>query len=141
MTWRISASSRAYGRPWNQRDQAAVIILANLVLALHLGFVLFVAAGGLLLLRWPRLAYVHLPAAVWGALIEFTGGVCPLTPLEQSLRQKGGEAGYAGGFIEHYLTAAIYPTGLTRDIQVVLGVTVVLVNATFYYLWWRRRAS
>lgn len=117
-----------------------MIILADFVLALHLGFVVFVAAGCMLLLRWPRLAYVHLPAAFWGALIEFTGGVCPLTPIEQSLRQKGGEAGYAGGFIEHYLTAAIYPAGLTRNIQVVLGVIVVLINGAFYYLWWRRRA-
>jgi len=114
--------------------------LADLVLLVHLGFVLFVAAGGLLLLRWPRLAYVHLPAALWGAVIEFTGGTCPLTPLEQYLRRKGGEAGYSGGFIEHYLTAAIYPSGLTRGIQVALGIIVILVNVTFYWLWWRRRA-
>jgi hypothetical protein len=114
--------------------------LADLVLLLHLGFVLFVAGGGLLLLRWPRLAYVHLPAAVWGAAIEIAGGICPLTPLEQYLRRSGGEAGYTGGFVEHYLTAAIYPTGLTRGIQVLLGVIVVLVNAALYWLWWRRRA-
>ncbi len=113
--------------------------LADLLLLLHMGFVLFVAAGGLLLLRWPRVAYVHLPVALWGALIEFIGGICPLTPLEQSLRRRGGEAGYTGGFIEHYLTAAIYPSGLTRGIQIVLGVIVVLVNVGFYWLWWRRR--
>ena len=113
--------------------------LADLVLVLHVGFVLFVAAGGLLLFRWPRVAYVHLPAALWGAVIEFTGGICPLTPLEQYLRRKGGEAGYIGGFIEHYMTAAIYPSGLTRGIQIVLGVVVVLVNVVLYWLWWRRR--
>lgn len=116
------------------------LALADLVLVVHFGFILFVTLGGLLLLRWPRVAYVHLPAAVWGALIEFTGGRCPLTPLEQYLRRQSGAAGYTGGFIEHYLTAAIYPNGLTRDLQVVLGVIVVLVNVSFYWLWWRRRA-
>ena len=116
-------------------------VLADLVLLLHLGFVLFVAAGGLLLLRWPRLAYLHLPAAIWGAVIEFTGRICPLTPLEQHLRRASGETGYGGGFIEHYLTATIYPSGLTRGIQVVLGVIVVLVNAAFYWLSWRQRAQ
>ncbi len=113
--------------------------LADVVLALHLGFVLFVSLGGLLLVRWPRLAAVHLPAAAWGAWIEFTGRICPLTPFEQYLRRRGGEAWYTGGFIEHYLTAAIYPGGLTRDIQLALGALVVLANAVFYWRWWRRR--
>ena len=115
--------------------------LADLVLLLHLGFVLFVALGGLLILRWTRVAYAHLPAAVWGALIEFTGGLCPLTPLELYLRRRGGEAGYTGGFIEHYLTAAIYPRGLTRGVQIVLGIVVILFNVGVYWWWWRRRAS
>jgi hypothetical protein len=107
-------------------------VLADLVLVVHLGFVLFVVLGGLLVLRWPRLAWIHLPAAVWGAIIEFTGGVCPLTPLENNLRRLAGEAGYAGGFIEHYVTAALYPDGLTRVAQVVLGALVLLVNAVIY---------
>jgi Protein of Unknown function (DUF2784) len=107
-------------------------VLADLVLVVHLGFVLFVALGGLLVLRWPRLAWIHLPAAAWGALIEFTGGICPLTPLENRLRVLAGEAGYAGGFVEHYVTAVLYPDGLTRCAQVVLGVLVLLVNAVIY---------
>jgi Protein of Unknown function (DUF2784) len=107
-------------------------VLADLVLVVHLGFVLFVALGGLLVLRWPRLAWIHLPAAAWGALIEFTGGICPLTPLENRLRVLAGEAGYAGGFVEHYVTAVLYPDGLTRGAQVVLGVLVLLVNAVIY---------
>ena len=107
-------------------------VLADLVLVVHLGFVLFVAPGGLLVLRWPRLAWIHLPAAAWGALIEFTGGICPLTPLENRLRVLAGEAGYAGGFVEHYVTAVLYPDGLTRGAQVVLGVLVLLLNAVIY---------
>jgi hypothetical protein len=107
-------------------------VLADLVLVVHLGFVLFVALGGLLVFRWPRLAWIHLPAAAWGALIEFTGGLCPLTPLENHLRRLAGEAGYAGGFVEHYVTAVLYPDGLTRVVQVVLGTLVLLVNAVIY---------
>jgi hypothetical protein len=107
-------------------------VLADLVLVVHLGFVLFVALGGLLVFRWPRLAWIHLPAAAWGALIEFTGGLCPLTPLENHLRRLAGEAGYAGGFVEHYVTAVLYPGGLTRGAQVVLGTLVLLVNAVIY---------
>jgi Protein of Unknown function (DUF2784) len=113
--------------------------LADLVLFLHFGFILFVTLGGFLLFRWPWMAYLHLPAAVWGMLIELAGGICPLTPLEQHLRQRGGEAGYSGDFIEHYLTATIYPAGLTRGIQIALGGIVLLVNGTVYWLWWRRR--
>jgi L-ascorbate metabolism protein UlaG (beta-lactamase superfamily) len=113
--------------------------LADAVLLLHLGFIVFVTLGGLLVLRWPRLAALHIPAALWGALIEFTAGQCPLTPLEQWLRHRGGETGYAGGFIEHYLTAAIYPEGLTREMQLALGTAVVLINAAVYWRWWRQR--
>lgn len=106
--------------------------LADATLLIHLAFVLFVALGGFLVLRWPRLAWVHLPAAVWGGLIELTGWICPLTPLENLLRKMGGEAGYAGGFIDHYIIALIYPDGLTRTLQVGVGVTVFVVNAAIY---------
>ena len=114
-------------------------ILADAVLFLHLLFVLFVVLGGLLVLRWPRLAWLHLPAAIWGALIEFAGWICPLTDLENSLRWRGGGQGYEGGFIAQYLTAAIYPAGLTRNIQFALGAFVIVVNAAVYFLLWRRR--
>jgi hypothetical protein len=114
--------------------------LADGVLLLHLGFVLFVTLGALLLARWPRVALVHLPAAAWGVFIELTGGICPLTPLEQQLRRRGGQAGYSGGFIDHYITAALYPSGLTREVQLVLGAALLLANATLYWRWWRRRA-
>jgi hypothetical protein len=100
--------------------------------------VLFVIAGGLLVLRWRWLMVLHLPAAGWGALIEFQGWVCPLTPLENSLRQRGGEAGYGGGFVEHYLLPILYPTGLTRSVQIVLGVAVLAINLGVYWTVWRR---
>jgi Protein of Unknown function (DUF2784) len=106
--------------------------LADATLVVHLAFVLFVALGGLLMLRWPQLAWVHLPAAIWGGLIELTGWICPLTPLENMLRRMGGEAGYAGGFIDHYIIALIYPEGLTRAMQIALGVTVFAVNLGVY---------
>jgi len=106
--------------------------LANTVLLLHLGFILFVVLGGLLVRRWPRLAWLHIPAALWGLYTEFFAVVCPLTPLENTLRRLGGAAGYPGGFIEHYLMAAIYPQGLTRELQVVLGSGALLVNLAIY---------
>jgi Protein of Unknown function (DUF2784) len=106
--------------------------LADLILALHLVFVLFVVAGGLLVVRWPRIAWLHIPAAIWGVLIEFTGWICPLTPLENSMRTRGGEAGYNGGFIEHYIQPLLYPAGLTRSTQVVLGSLVLALNLTAY---------
>jgi hypothetical protein len=106
--------------------------LADLVLVVHLAFVLFVVLGGLLVVRWPWLAWLHVPAAIWGVLIEYTGWICPLTPLENSLRVKGGEAGYAGGFIQHYIQPVLYPAGLTRSTQVVLGSMALLVNLAAY---------
>jgi hypothetical protein len=113
--------------------------LADATVVVHFGFLLFVVLGGLLVLRWPRLAWVHLPAAAWGILIEFAGWVCPLTPLENHLRALGGQAGYQGGFIAHYVTAALYPEGLTRGTQVVLGVLVLALNAFIYRRVWTRR--
>ena len=115
--------------------------LADAVLVVHLAFVLFVVLGGLLVLRWPRLIRVHVPVALYGAAIEFIGFICPLTPLENSLRRRGGEAGYDGGFIDHYITAALYPTGLTREIQLALGVAVLALNAIVYWIVLRRRAG
>ncbi|MBI4502019.1 MAG: DUF2784 domain-containing protein [Gemmatimonadetes bacterium] len=106
--------------------------LADFVLLLHLAFVAFVVLGGVLVLRRPRLAWVHLPAAVWGVLIEYAGWVCPLTPLEILFRQRGGGAGYSGGFIEHYVTSTLYPEGLTRGVQILLGTVVLLGNLSIY---------
>ena len=106
--------------------------LADLVVALHFGFVLFVVLGGLLVLRWRWVGLVHLPAAVWGAWMEFSGRICPLTPLENEYRRLGGEAGYTGGFIEHYILPVLYPHALTRNIQVALGVVVVALNLGLY---------
>jgi len=113
-------------------------LAADLVLIAHFAFVSFVLFGGSLALRWPRVAWAHVPIAVYGAVIELVGFVCPLTPLENALRQRGGEAGYSGGFIDHYITAAIYPAGLTRRIQLVLGVGVLLLNAVVYTIAVRR---
>jgi hypothetical protein len=112
--------------------------LADLVVVVHFGFVLFVVLGGLLALRWPRVAWLHLPAAAWGAGIEFAAGICPLTPLENRLRQMGGEAGYAGGFVEHYLLPVLYPDGLTREVQLGLGAFVIGLNLAVYFVVWRR---
>lgn len=115
--------------------------LADLVLLLHLLFIVFVLAGGLLAFRWPKLVWVHLPAVLWGAAIEVAGWICPLTPLENHFRQLAGEAGYAGGFIEHYLLAVVYPADLTREIQLALGFAVLALNLLVYGVWWRRRAG
>ena len=111
---------------------------ADLVLAAHLAFVLFVVCGGLLVLKRPRLAWLHLPAVAWAAFVEFSGWICPLTPFEVALRRDAGEAGYGGDFIEHYLVSLIYPTGLTRDLQMLIGVFVLLVNLAIYWTLWRR---
>lgn len=115
-------------------------LLADAVLVLHLLFVAFVVAGGLLLLRWRWMAWLHLPALAWGATVEFTGWICPLTPLENLLRQAGGGTGYQGGFIEHYLMPLLYPAGLTRELQFLLGGGLVLFNIAVYFaVWWRWR--
>lgn len=117
-------------------------IAADLAVIVHFLFILLVVFGGLLAVRWPRAAWLHVPAAAWGALVEFSGLYCPLTPLENLLRRAGGEAGYSGGFIQHYLVPLIYPDGLTREIQVVLGVAVLLINVSIYgyiFFRWRRK--
>jgi hypothetical protein len=113
--------------------------LADLVVVVHAAFVAFVVLGAVAVLRWPRLAWVHVPAAIWGVLIEFAGWTCPLTPLENALRSRAGEAGYAGGFVEHYIVATLYPGGLTRAIQYALGAAVLAINVGVYALVIRRR--
>ncbi len=115
-------------------------LLADAVVLLHLSFVAFVMLGGLLVLRRPRLAWLHLPAVAWGAWIEFSGALCPLTPLENHLRALGAQTGYGGGFVEHYLLAALYPEGLTQEAQWTLGILALAVNAGIYrHLWQRLR--
>ena len=119
-------------------------ILADALVLLHLLFVVFVMTGGFLLVRWPRLLWLHLPAAAWGAFIEFSGGICPLTPLENSLRVLGGGSAYSGDFVERYLLPLLYPAQLTPTLQQVLGALVVGVNLLAYalaYRAWQRRAD
>src|SRR5512145_3155252 len=99
-------------------------LAADALVVLHMGFVVFVIAGGLLVLRWPRLAWLHLPAVSWGAWIELSAGMCPLTPLENRLRVAGGEAGYHASFVEQYVMPLLYPVALTPAIQWWLGVVV-----------------
>lgn len=113
-------------------------LLADAVVGIHFAFVVFVIAGGLLVLRWPRVAMLHLPCAAWGVVVELAGLVCPLTPLEHALRLRGGQAGYEGGFVEHYILPVLYPAGLTRRLQLTLGVVTLVVNVLFYWLAWRR---
>ena len=108
--------------------------LADLVVLLHLAFILFVVLGGLLALRWWWALLLHLPAASWGVFIEVSGGFCPLTPLENWLRRRAGSSGYPGGFIEHYLLQLIYPPGLTHQLQLALGLLVLLANLVAYAL-------
>jgi hypothetical protein len=114
-------------------------LFADLVVVVHFAFVVFVVLGGLLVLRWPKVAYLHIPAAVWGAAIEFAGWICPLTPLEHWLRGRGGGATYSGGFIEHYILPLLYPSALTRTIQILLGLLVLVVNLLVYWYVIRRR--
>jgi hypothetical protein len=107
-------------------------LLADAVVIVHLLFVIFVVAGGLFVLKWRWVAWLHVPAAVWGVTLECLGLICPLTPLELRLRALAGETGYAAGFVEHYLLPVLYPAGLTREIQLLLGGLVILINAGIY---------
>ena len=114
-------------------------VLADVVLVLHVAFVVFVAFGALLVLRWPRIAWVHLPAAVWGVAIEVGGWICPLTPLENRLRDLAGDSTYRGDFIARYLMPVIYPEGLTREAQLALGLAALVGNGAIYALAARRK--
>ncbi|GMV05611.1 MAG: hypothetical protein AMXMBFR53_18880 [Gemmatimonadota bacterium] len=113
-------------------------LLADGTLALHVAFLLFVVFGGLAVLRWRRVAWLHVPCVLWGAWVELAGWVCPLTPLENRLRRLAGESGYAGGFLEHYVVPLLYPPGLTRGMQVALGVAALALNVGVYVVVWRR---
>ena len=106
--------------------------LANLVLVVHAAFVVFVVFGGLLVLWRPKIGWIHAPAVAWGVVIEYVGLICPLTPLEIALRRRAGEAGYEGGFIQHYVSALLYPSGLTRDVQMGLATLALVVNVAIY---------
>jgi hypothetical protein len=108
-------------------------VLADLMVVLHLAFILFVIVGALLVLKWRWLIFIHIPAALWGALIEFMDWICPLTPLENSFRHKAGQSGYEGGFIDHYLIPIIYPEGLTSSLQFILGAGVIVLNVAIYW--------
>ena len=130
-------ADRSLGLRYDRQVLTAAVI-ADIIVLLHLGFILFAAAGGLLVLRRPSLAWFHLPCVAWGFAIEMTGGRCPLTPLEWHFRHAAGEPAYAGDFIARYLIPVIYPSELTRTLQVVLGIALLLVNAAVYALLWHR---
>ena len=113
-------------------------LMADAIVVLHLAYVIFVVAGGLLVFRWRRVALLHLPAVVWAVLLEFRGWLCPLTPLELKLRASGGQAGYGGGFIEHYILPVLYPVELDKVMQIEIGSLVIAVNIAVYgWLLWR----
>lgn len=113
--------------------------LADLVVVTHLAFIVFVMLGGLLALRFRLAPLAHLPAVLWGVYVELSGSLCPLTPLENTLRREAGASGYDGGFVEHYLVPILYPAGLTESLQVVLAAAVILANGLVYALVvWRR---
>ena len=120
---------------------ALYALLADLLVVLHLLFILFVVLGGFLTIRWPRLAWAHLPAVAWAVVVEWAGWLCPLTPWEVRLRSLAGEAGYQGDFVAHYLLPLLYPQAMTRTTQVLLGALALAVNAAIYGGWWylRRR--
>lgn len=107
-------------------------ILANVIVVAHFLFIIFVVCGGLLVIRWPKIAFLHLPATVWGAVVEFSGWICPLTPLENHFRSLAGNDLYEGDFIVRYLIPIIYPDNLTINIQIFLGILVIVVNVIFY---------
>lgn len=113
-------------------------LASTAVLLIHLGFVVFAVLGGLLMLKWRWAPLMHLPAVAWAAWIEWSGGVCPLTPLENHFLRLAGQAGYTGDFLQHYLLATLYPAGLTREIQMLLGAGVVTLNLVIYWMLWLR---
>lgn len=119
--------------------QCLQAVAADALLTLHFIAIVFIALGGLLVFRWPRVALIHIPLACWGVILEFMGWICPLTPWEQALRRAAGEDGYTGGFIEHYLMPLVYPDELTRSMQWTLGGLLLLFNLLVYGWWLYRR--
>ncbi|MHB8791467.1 MAG: DUF2784 domain-containing protein [Desulfobulbaceae bacterium] len=116
-------------------------LAADVLVVVHLLFILFVIAGGFLVLGNRKWAFVHLPAALWAATVEFTGWYCPLTPLENWLRLQGGGIRYASGFVEQYLLPLLYPAALTRGLQISLGLAVIVLNVLVYFIVYRRRRT
>lgn len=114
------------------------LFTADLIVLIHFSFILFVIFGGFLALKWRMFIWLHVPAAVWGALIEFTGWICPLTTLENKLRRNNGDGAYSTGFIEHYIIPVIYPEGLTRNIQIAMGIALVLLNLFIYIRFFKK---
>ncbi len=113
-------------------------LLADALVLVHVTFVLFVTLGGLLVWKWHRLAWVHLPAVAWGVWIEWSGGICPLTPLENRLRAGSGDGTYPGDFIQHYVLPVLYPGELTRGVQIALGAFALVINAVVYWYVWKK---
>jgi hypothetical protein len=114
-------------------------MLADAIVVLHVCFVLFVMLGGLAVVRWPWVVWLHVPAVCWGVAVEYGRWTCPLTPLENTLRERAGEAGYTGGFVVHYLLPVLYPAGLTPAVQLALGTAALLANGVIYGVVVRRR--
>jgi len=109
-------------------------VSADLLVAVHFAFIVFVVLGGFLVLKWGKVAILHIPCVLWGALIEFSGWICPLTPVERYLREVAGGEAYSGGFIDHYIMPLVYPTGLTREMQISLGIIILISNLCIYGL-------
>jgi hypothetical protein len=107
-------------------------LLADSIVLIHLAFVIFAVFGGLLSIWWRKIIWLHLPSVLWSGLVETAGWICPLTPLENRFRLQSGVSGYSGGFIEHYIIPILYPADLNRDIQIIMGVLVILVNVLIY---------
>ena len=116
-------------------------LIADLIILIHLGFILFVIFGGLLVIKWKKFIWLHIPAVLWGILIEFFGWICPLTTLENELRQINNSGGYESGFIEHYIIPIIYPLELTREIQILMGIAVIVINLLIYSIIFKKWSS
>jgi len=117
-------------------------LLADALVFIHVGFIAFVVLGGFLAWRWRRVAWIHAPAALYGAAISLVGWVCPLTPLENRFRRLAGQAQYEGGFVEHYILPVLYPADLSFNLRIALGIAVLIVNAAVYAVYfWRRNTK